>query len=257
MQILKAIFFVISLCVLAFNAYGQNDTTLKVKGIVISKEDSLAIPYAHIININTRQGLAAHKDGTFVIVIALGDSLKFSAVGYNDTIICFDHKQYAHVQHAIALSVKTKMLDKVIVSPRGYGSDYLLRPERKPVIINGINNTSSLAKPRKPKPGIWNPASFLYEKYSKKEKEKRRLNKIAYQEQMEVYRQALKAEKVTAELMQLAEIWEEDYDAFYTYFDPALELLEKNSDYLLIIEMKKVYQEFLDYYFHNRDIEKK
>ena len=50
-----------------------------IDGVIISKEDGKPVPFVHVININTKQGVASNMQGRFTLQMKPKDSLVFSA----------------------------------------------------------------------------------------------------------------------------------------------------------------------------------
>lgn len=61
--------------------YGQ-DNTLEIIGEITNSETQEAIPYVHVFNLNTKQGTASNTEGRFWINMTPGDTLAFSAIGF-------------------------------------------------------------------------------------------------------------------------------------------------------------------------------
>jgi hypothetical protein len=59
-----------------------------LKGKVINKKDSTAIPNVHIINLNSAKATISDAEGGFWIPAAAGDSIRFQAIGF-ETLVLF------------------------------------------------------------------------------------------------------------------------------------------------------------------------
>jgi len=74
MKILNIVFF----CFISFTVHSQ----ITISGLVIDAHSKKSIPYATIINTNSKHGLYTTENGTFKISVNKNDSLHISCIGY-------------------------------------------------------------------------------------------------------------------------------------------------------------------------------
>jgi len=73
-------FLLFSLC--AFSQTAKKKKVVQLTGIVISADSLSAVSYASVLVQGTNRGTMADATGYFSLVIAAGDTLRFSSIGY-------------------------------------------------------------------------------------------------------------------------------------------------------------------------------
>ncbi len=87
MQMLRYILGILSIAVLSLSAYAQEDTTLvQFSGMVLdgSNEQLYPVPYANVLVNNDGRGTYSDLKGFFSIVARKGQTITFSAIGYEN-----------------------------------------------------------------------------------------------------------------------------------------------------------------------------
>lgn len=87
----NTVFFILLL--ICGKGFSQSDSSfysglIQFSGVVVSTDSVNPIPFAHIIDISSRSGTTSDYFGYFSFVASIGDSVRFSSVGYKT---CFFH----------------------------------------------------------------------------------------------------------------------------------------------------------------------
>lgn len=99
------------------NTIKQTTGQFNLKGTV-KEAGGAAIPGAQVVNLSTKQGVAAGIDGTFTLKASLKDTIKISSVGFAEQSIPLDSQEPLAVNLAPASAGK-KELKEVVVTALG------------------------------------------------------------------------------------------------------------------------------------------
>ncbi|MFN3939035.1 MAG: carboxypeptidase-like regulatory domain-containing protein [Chitinophagales bacterium] len=156
----------------------------QLSGVIADREWQYPLPYATIEIIDSYRGAVANSQGFFSLVVAVGDTLKFSSLGYKSRIfIVPDTITGIITSIGVFLERDTVLLDVVEIYPWPSRSDFrdaflalqFAQPEFKMNPIIGIK-TQIDTVPKEPT--IFNPITLFYEsviapiEYNRRKKEK-------------------------------------------------------------------------------------
>ncbi len=157
-----------------------------LKGKVLSSDSLSPIPNVHILSEKSYYGATSNSDGKFSMLIRKNDSLRISSVGFVTKIISVDYDSINTNNFEITMERDTIMLHEIDVFPYldNHRVEEIIRqiPVEKPFIVKGANeNIGSVLyqKPREnPKANIiQNPIQSLYNRFNKKERLKRKMER--------------------------------------------------------------------------------
>ncbi len=216
---------------------------LHLKGKLVSKDDGLPVPYAHVVNMRTHGGTTTDAYGRFSMEVLNVDSLAISAMGYM--------KEYIHIppyHNEDSLLV-------VWASPIRYAiGEVKVKGEANKVNMSGISTGKPVdiapelrgdAFNSKPPwyAAIFSPASFLQYHISRREKQKREVRAaIISDKQWEYLSQFYNKEMV----MSLTGLDEMDADTFMIYFNSKSVLTSRSTEYDVreaIVKQFLIYQQ--------------
>lgn len=142
---------------------------MQLSGVIIDGQYSYPLPYATVEILNSYRGAAANSQGFFSIVVAVGDSLRFSSVGYKPRMyIVPDTITDIITSIGVLLERDTVFLNTVEIYPWPKREDFknaflamqMAEPELTMGPIPGIKmqvDTTRVA------PTIFNPITLFYE----------------------------------------------------------------------------------------------
>ena len=157
-----------------------------IKGSVISADSLSPIPDVHILSELSYYGTTSDINGKFSMLIRDIDSLKISSVGFVTRYINIKHDSIDANNFKILMQRDTVMLQDVEVFPyhnyQTVKEMFSEMPIEKPMIIKGINDNIEDFLYQKPKKipddkGILSPVQTLYNRFNKKERLKRKLER--------------------------------------------------------------------------------
>ena len=173
----------IFLCCLSSKAQNKY---FPIKGSVISADSLTPIPQAHILSELSHYGTTSDFDGRFQITIKEIDTLRISSVGFVTKYIHINYDSIDANNFRILLQRDTILLDEIDVTPYYNFSTVkeIVRtaPIEKPFIVKGVNDNIEKVLYQKPKKipddkGILSPIQTLYNRFNKKERLKRKLER--------------------------------------------------------------------------------
>ena len=182
---MRRLIFIVLFLSCCISLHAQNKY-FPLKGKVLSSDSLSPIPDVHILSEKSYYGATSDYDGKFSMLIRKNDSLRISSVGFVTKIISVDYDSINTNNFEITMERDTIMLQDVDVFPYldNHRVEEIIRqiPVEKPFIVNGANeNIGSVLyqKPREnPKANIiQNPIQSLYNRFNKKERLKRKMEK--------------------------------------------------------------------------------
>ncbi|MEO6883711.1 MAG: hypothetical protein ABI199_06780 [Bacteroidia bacterium] len=204
-----------------------------VSGKIISNDPMAPLFNMMVIDKRTSTGEFAAVDGTFTISILKTDTLLFTAQGYAIKKVCLkdsiNKNEYKIVVHLKKLEVTlaaanifpVKSLDEVQNEINQF-HDY------KPYDLTGVSAFSS-------------PITALYERFSKIERSKRKVEELEHEDQKEQILKELFRIYVKADIIQLND---KEFDAFIAYCHLSDEFIQTSSEFDLVMAIKRKYESF-------------
>ena len=178
--LISAIIFLCSATLHAQNKY------FPLKGKVLSSDSLSPIPDVHILSEKSYYGTTSDYDGRFSMLVRKNDTLKISSVGFVTEIINVNYDSVNVNNFEIVMQRDTIMLQEIDVFPYldNHTVERIIRqiPIEEPFIIKGANENIGSVLYQKPKKipddkGIISPIQTLYNRFNKKERLKRKMER--------------------------------------------------------------------------------
>ena len=188
--LISAIIFLCSATLHAQNKY------FPLRGKVVSADSLSPIPDVHILSEISYYGTTTDSDGRFSMQIRENDSLRVSCIGFVTKMIAINYNNIDASNYEIVMERDTIMLEEIDINPY-YNFNTVKEivrtaPIEKPFIIKGVNDNIENVLWQKPRENpkaniISNPIQSLYNRFNKKERLKRKLerNRRKYGEEEE------------------------------------------------------------------------
>lgn len=157
-----------------------------LKGCIVSADSLTPIPQAHILSELSHFGTTSDFDGKFSIQTRRIDTLRISSVGFVTKYININHDSIDANNFRITLQRDTIVLEEIDIIPYYNFSTVKeivsTAPIEKPFIVKGVNDNIEDFLYQKPKEipddkGILSPIQTLYNRFNKKERLKRKLER--------------------------------------------------------------------------------
>ena len=173
----------ILLCCLSAKAQNKY---FQIHGVILSADSLAPVPDAHILSELSYYGATSDINGKFSMLIRKADSLRISSIGFSTKVICINYDSINVNNYEIVMYRDTVMLQEIDVFP--YLDNHTVEeiiskiPVMKPMIIKGVNDNIETVLYQKPKKipddkGILSPVQALYNRFNKKERLKRKLER--------------------------------------------------------------------------------
>lgn len=250
------IFLLLFAFLLSFVQGQDIDNTVKLTGQILNEENGEPVPFVHIINADSRQGTASDMDGKFNLLIEEGDTLTFSAVGYENLIFVADESRLENGYVKILLFPAITQLDQVDVFAFKDAASlkrHILSMDLPAENNKKIHIPGAYDGPKKPvKPGLdfsngigfSGPISMIQNVFSKRAKEERKYHEV----QQDYQKQKLIDAKFNRELVEeVTGLQDDDLDEFMVYCNQKIstDFIIASNDYQIILAVNKCYNEFV------------
>lgn len=220
---------------------------------LINGSNGEPVPYAHIIIVNKKVGISSNIDGDFSIMTSLNDTLKISAIGYENYVYIITEFIDFDQQVIMELIPTVYELETVIITP------YLSYAELRKAIVNYKlseeelhyiqvrNHLKKILKYKEPSGEygfkIGGPVSLLYSAFSKYAKSQRKFRKFKIEDKRQaiIFRKynpvivshltGLKDEELVKEFMEFCNLPDE-YLLEVKDIDLYMNLLVRYEDFL-------------------------
>ena len=242
---MKTIFSLFIFFSFVFTGFAQQDPgkRIVISGEITGIEENEAVPFVHIINQSTKEGIVSDAEGKFQIIMHDNDTLLFSAVGFDKYQFSLNNtpdndKLFVKI-HLNTATMELKPVEvfayKDAESFKEAILDYELPEDQNQVRIPG-----SYDGPRREvKPSPLNPVSFIAYAFSKEAKEKRKL--------AEIQENAVSGYEIRKKYEFIEEITglkEERLDQFLEYCQITFNMVKSSSEYDLAVVVNKCLPEF-------------
>ncbi|MBR3914457.1 MAG: carboxypeptidase-like regulatory domain-containing protein [Bacteroidales bacterium] len=182
---MRRLIFIVLFLSCCISLHAQNKY-FPLKGKVLSSDSLSPIPDVHILSEKSYYGATSDYDGKFSMLIRKNDSLRISSVGFVTKIISVDYDSINTNNFEITMERDTIMLQEIDVFPYldNHRVEEIIRqiPVEKPFIVKGVNENIGSVLYQKPRENpraniIQNPIQSLYNRFNKKERLKRKMER--------------------------------------------------------------------------------
>lgn len=243
----------------------ENDSLIRISAQVVVAKSFIPIPLSHIIIKGKRSGQICDSLGRFHLQVKQSDTLIISALGYKTKQwaipLIFDTTLPSFFQ--IPLEKMAYLLNEVDIFAFGtwdeFKADFLKLEIKDDYVINKqITKELAPFQTKAPNivppqyrttienPGIWDaighPASFLFTKFNKREKTKRKITKLIRDE----WRIKKHAKYYTSEIVAAnTGLKDEALEDFMVYCGPKIEITERTSQYDVLEQIVDNYKAYI------------
>jgi len=239
---------------IGFSAVGQTGSAYVLKGRLMDAEFKDPVRFATILVINRNKGTSSTSTGRFNIPVFVGDSIRFSSVGYEPlTIVIDENIVSSHGEELMLFMIPAVYeLDSVVVFELG-DDFYLKRQKGKPIEIVGLprppKNPKDWSKPQLSygtEYGAGVTISGLLNVFDKKLQEKKRLKRMVDAKNIQLAHRAKVNSKFNQKFVKMITgIDDRVIDEFMEFCSFSDTYILNSSEYQLTIGLLDQYQHFL------------
>ena len=210
-----------------------NDSLITIRGRVIDTNATVGFYNMVVVNKTAGKGIFGDYTGTFEIIVKKGDLVAISVVGYQTTYLSFSQSDYKPEYNVtIYLKMLSYTSEEVIVLP--YKTLEELQEERSNIAKREVPTVTAVN-------AFQSPITALYIAFSKREKTKRAVAEMEYQDQQDnIVREILRL-YVHHDIIELNET---DFEEFIVFLNLSDEFLMYASDYELITHIQDKFEHF-------------
>ena len=240
---MKQILLLSTFIITAFSSIGQNDSIpvkpnyndslITIIGRVVDTTKYVSFYNVMIVNKTAGKGIFGSYDGTFKITVKKTDLVGLSVTGYKTQYLSFKNKRHKKVYDVtVYLDMLSFTAKKVVVTP--YKTLDELKKERASIAKREVPTVTISS-------AFSSPITALYIAFSKREKTKRLIANMEYEDQKR---------NVVKEILRLyvhndiIDLEDEEFDAFITFLNLNEHFLKTAKDYDLITYIKYKYEHF-------------
>lgn len=176
---MKKIVSILTFVIAASYLIAQNEIYFSGKIV----KGAMPIYNATIFNLNNSKGTVSDFEGNFSFFVSINDTIKITSVGYkNVEFIIPDTVEGKKFRVLINMVEDTVLLQEAVVMPwpssRSMLKRAMLDVDREKEQIAGYAGFRTNERPaREPAPTLANPISLLFNKFSKKERQRKKIEK--------------------------------------------------------------------------------
>ncbi|MDH7444059.1 carboxypeptidase-like regulatory domain-containing protein [Aquimarina sp. 2201CG14-23] len=238
--------------IISIGIYAQDTDSETVSGKVLNASTDIKLQNVHIVNLSQVVGTITNKEGDFEIKANVNDTLYFTYIGYKPlrVRVTNDWKKFGDVK--IKMTELGIALEEVVVADVQLTGYLEIDAKKIPVYnnyrysISGLNSgyeggSSQPGAVNKVLGAIFNPADFLYNIFSKRSKELRKLRKMKKDDEI---RNLLETKFDRATLMALLQVERLDIDEILRNCNYSSDFINFANDLQILDAISECYEEY-------------
>ncbi|WP_103865174.1 carboxypeptidase-like regulatory domain-containing protein [Aquimarina sp. I32.4] len=248
---MKRILFYIVLFI-SITTYSQDDNSGIVLGKVLSAATDLKLENVHIVNLSQVIGTITDDKGNFSIPAKVNDTLYFSYIGYKPLQIRVSNDWIKFGEVKVKMTELGIALEEVVVADVQLTGYLEIDAKRIPIYnnyrysISGLNSgyeggSKQPSAVNKVLGAIFNPADFLYNIFSKRSKELKKLRKMKKDDEI---RNLLENKFDRATLMALLQVERMDIDEILRNCNYSVDFIKFANDLQILDAISECYEEY-------------
>ncbi|MBG6133495.1 hypothetical protein IWQ47_004907 [Aquimarina sp. EL_43] len=248
---MKRVLFYIALLA-GITTYAQENDSSTVSGKVLNAANDQILENVHIVNLSQVIGTITNEKGDFNIPAKVNDTLYFSYIGYKPLQVRVTNDWVKFGEVKIKMTELGIALEEVVVADVQLTGYLEIDAKRIPVYNNyrySISGLNSGYEGGNKQPGavnkvlgaIFNPADFLYNIFSKRSKELRKLRKMKKDDEI---RNLLETKFDRATLMALLQVGRLDIDEILRNCNYSVDFIKFANDLQILDAISECYEEY-------------
>lgn len=226
-------FFYSIACLLLALAANAQVPEITIRGKVVDLTGGYAITGALVVQESQLRGTFSDGNGMFTIQVAKTDTVVVSLMGYKSQKLCYADSAGTMFDVEVRLPQKIYAIKAVTVRPLKTFEE--IERDKSKLGSNQLPKT-------KPVEAISSPITFLYERFSKYERNKRRIAELRDLEDKKDLLKDLFRIYVKADIIDLDE---EEFDDFILFMNLSDDFIKNSSQYDLTQYIKVKFDEYM------------
>jgi len=234
------------LAVLASPAMSQ---IVMVSGYVLQHDADIVIPFANLMNRKTRAGTVSDINGFYTILVAPGDTVEVSAIGFEKMRLALP-KEFTGTTLEVNLRMKKTVYDlkTVNVSLMNYERfkqefEAMKLPETRKMVVGDPSVYRNYTAPKETFGYTFKgPFTALYNKFNRKARELEKLQELMENDN----KQMVASMKLTIDLVKQVTGLTEDaeIDSFLRYCNMSNEFIANSTRYDIMVALDRCHRQY-------------
>ena len=224
------LFFLVALVtIFQFTAMAQMGSVYRLSGKVLDRKNRKPIPGAIVVIKSIGVGSLVDKKGRFLVGVREYDTLIVKLMGFDSQKVPIPSIMNAPDTLVVLMDQEVRVLQEVVIEDK---------------YVPYVNTSVSKYKSSAPRGAFAMPSiTSVYEQFSKKHQNFKKVEALQQNDEREWYvMRRLNYKRLSA----IIPIPEKDYYDFLEYCHFSKRYIQTVTDYELIVEVKKLYDDFLD-----------
>lgn len=239
---LKVFLFSFIFCLVSQMAncqYGTTEGLILFTGEIVLEDSVTPLADVHLYNRNNHQITITDSSGFFSMYVSKIHVVQFTSIGYEPYYFSIPGGYQGEVYYyKIILQRSTTPLKNVIIFSKKEVTESMLRRENPPNPLKNISYGTLQGDPVPVEPGIMNPASLLWDWFSREGKEKRKLKAIL---KMDEVRTRVEIRFESDLIWELTGLYGEELDRFKVFCNLPQSFVLSANEYDFLLAIKSCY----------------
>lgn len=236
----------------AYAQQNKQEGEIKINGIIYDAQTRERVPFAHIIDVKRFKGTSANDRGNFSFSCNLNDSIKFTAIGYEDFFLVVNDSLKHETYVSIHLIPKIYLLESL---------DFYANDPMKGFYLKDIeHDTIRYGSKGMPGAAYWNVTpsggsgyiSAFANLFNRHHKQEKKLGKILEaEERVQMQKEAEENRKRTLETRYNAELVSRitdlkgnELEKFIIQYKPSDRFIQVSTNYEITLQIVNSYREY-------------
>ncbi len=227
---MKQLLILLFLC--SASAFGQQCSSVWVKGTVVDTNRYQTFYNLMVINRTTGKGVFGQPDGSFAVYVNPNDSIVLSVKGYHPVGFRAVPDSNCQFICEYAIMIKATELDEFVVKP--LKTLQQIKEERATLAMRETRTITGLE-------AFQSPITALYERFSKKERQEREIARMEHEDEQKQVLQELLQLYVSYDVINLSD---EEFSNFIDFLAIDENFLKTATDMELITFIKDKFEHY-------------
>ena len=227
---------------MAFAQYGTTAGLILFAGEVVLEDSVTPLADVHLYNRNNQQITITDPSGFFSMHVSKIHVVQFTSIGYESFYFSIPGGYKGEVYYRqIILQRRTIPLENVTIYSRNEVTESILRRENPPNPLKNVSYGTLQGDPVAVEPGIMNPASLLWDWFSREGKEKRKLKAIL---KLDEVRSQVDKRFESELIWELTGLYGEELERFKVFCNLPHSFVLRANEYEFLLAIKSCYYSY-------------
>jgi len=227
---------------MAYGQYGTTEGLILFTGEIVLEDSVTPLADVHLYNRNNHQITITDPSGFFSMYVSKIHVVQFTSIGYETYYFSIPGGYQGDVYyHKIILQRRTIPLENVTIYSKMEVTESMLRRENSPNPLKNVSYGTLRGDPVPVEPGIMNPASLLWDWFSREGKEKRKLKTIL---KLDEVRSQVDARFESELIWELTGLYGEELERFKLFCKLPRNFVLNANEYEFLLAIKSCYYSY-------------